>query len=90
MAPSKTSSGDVQYTMFTIISCWVFLMLSADFFFSKSIFSKSFLGNTIGESNCLDPDQDRRSVGLVLDPNCLQRYKRYTAEDKIRRWQAHR
>ena len=24
-------------------------------------------------SNCLDPDQDRRSVGSDLGPNCLQR-----------------
>ena len=24
-------------------------------------------------SNCLDPDQDRHSVGPYLGPNCLQR-----------------
>ena len=28
--------------------------------------------NTIRVSNCLDPDQDRHSVGLDLGPNCLQ------------------
>ena len=30
-------------------------------------------------SNDLDPDQDRRSVGPNLGPNCLQRL---TADDK--------
>ena len=29
--------------------------------------------NTIRVSNDLDPDQDRRSVGSGLGPNCLQR-----------------
>ena len=29
--------------------------------------------NTISVSNGSDPDQDRRSVGPDLDPNCLQR-----------------
>ena len=28
---------------------------------------------TIGVSNSLDPDQDRHSVGLHLDSNCLQK-----------------
>ena len=32
-------------------------------------------------SNGLDPDQDRRSVGLDLGPNCLQRN---SADDKLR------
>ena len=31
-------------------------------------------------SNCLDPDQDRCSVGPHLGPNCLQRF---SADDKV-------
>ena len=42
-------------------------------FFSKSTFSKNSFRNTIRVSNGLDPDQDRRSVGPDLGPNCLQR-----------------
>ena len=41
-------------------------------FFKVKFFRISFR-NTIRVSNCLDPDQDRRSVGPYLDPNCLQR-----------------
>ena len=37
-----------------------------------SFFKKKFR-NTIRESNCLDPDQDRHSVDPDLGPNCLQR-----------------
>ena len=53
------------------------LPLSADFF--KIIFSKNSFRNTIRVSNSLDPDQDRRSVGPNLGPNCLQRL---SADDK--------
>ena len=41
--------------------------------FSKLIFSKKYMKNTISMSNSVDPDQDRHSVGPDLDPNCLQR-----------------
>ena len=47
--------------------------------FSKSTFSKNSFRNTITVSNSLDPDQDRRSVGPDLGPNCLQRL---SADDK--------
>ena len=46
----------------------------------KTIFNKFFEEVvTIRVSNSLDPDQDGRSVGPDLDPNCLQRL---SAEDK--------
>ena len=35
--------------------------------------------NFLRVSNCLDPDQDRHSVGPDLGPNCLQRL---TADEK--------
>ena len=34
---------------------------------------KKYFRNTITVSNSLDPDQDRRSVGPDLGPNCLQK-----------------
>ena len=42
------------------------------FFFKMNFLKKSFR-DTIRVSNGLDPDQDRRSVGPDLGPNCLQR-----------------
>ena len=42
-------------------------------FFVCDIFNITFSKNTIRVSNCLDPDQDRHSVGPDLGPNCLQR-----------------
>ena len=48
------------------------LLLSADFF-QNELFQKNSFRNTIRVSNSLDLDQDRRSVGLDLGPNCLQR-----------------
>ena len=45
--------------------------MSDDFFFKINLF-KIFFWNTIRVSNCLDPDQDRHSVGPDLGPNCLQ------------------
>ena len=41
-------------------------------FFSKLAFSIKSFRNKISVSNGLDPDQDRRSVGPDLGPNCLQ------------------
>ena len=49
------------------------LLSSCDFFFSKLTLSKNSLNYTIGESNSLDPDKDRHSVGPDLGPICLQR-----------------
>ena len=45
---------------------------SADFF-SKSIFSKNSLENTIRVPNSLDPDRAQCFVGPDLGPSCLQR-----------------
>ena len=39
----------------------------------KINFFKNSITNTIRVSNGLDSDQDRRSVGPDLGPNCLQR-----------------
>ena len=49
--------------------CWL-----ADFFSSKLTVSKNSFMNTITVSNSLDLDQDPRSVGPDLGPNCLQRF----------------
>ena len=46
---------------------------SADFFFFKINFLKTFLMNTTGISNSLDPDLARRFVGPDLGPNCSPR-----------------
>ena len=56
------------------------LSLSSDDFFSKLTFSKITFRNTIGISNSLDPDQDKRNVGPDLGPNCLQRL---SADDNL-------
>ena len=53
------------------VSC--FFLSSADFFFSKSSFSKNYFKITIRVSNRLGPDQARQNVGPDLGPNCLQR-----------------
>ena len=47
---------------------------------SADVFKKSSR-NTISVSNGLDPDQDQRSVGPDLGPNCSQRL---SADDKRR------
>ena len=57
-----------------IFSCF---LLSADFL--KLTFSKNSFRNTIRVSNGLDPDQDRRSAGPDLGPNCLQKLKKLYA-----------
>ena len=57
------------------------LLLSSADVFSKSTFSYNSFRNTIRVSNGLDPDQDRRSVGPDLGPNCFQRL---SADDKSR------
>ena len=48
------------------------LLSSADFLFKINFLKNSFR-NTIRVSNCLDPNQERLSVGSDLGPNCLQR-----------------
>ena len=53
----------------------MFLLSSADFLLKKTY------RNSICASNGLDPDQDRRSVGPDLGPNCLQRL---SADDNTR------
>ena len=60
------------------IACWVILnafLPSADFFSSKSTFSKKALWITIKVSNSLDPDQARYIVGPDLGPNHPQSYQ---------------
>ena len=47
-------------------------MSSADFFFKINFFQNTFQEHYITVSNGSDPDQDRRSVGLDLGPNCLR------------------
>ena len=44
-------------------------------FFKINFFRKVLSGNTIRESNSLDPDRDRRFVGPVPGPNFLQNYQ---------------
>ena len=65
-----------------VSSFFMLLLFSSDFFLKMHFFKKlilkkksaeSFFWNTIRVSNGLDPDQDRRSVGPDLCPNCLQR-----------------
>ena len=59
-----------------------------DFFFSSVNFFRNQLKKIYQEYHqsvkYLNPDQARRFVGPDLGPNCLQRF---SAEDKIRRWQ---
>ena len=50
--------------------------------FYKINYFKTFFQETMIVSNDLDADQDRRSVGPDLDPNCLSRL---SADDKGRR-----
>ena len=50
----------------------MFLFSSADFL-QNEVFKNKPPRITIGVSNCLDPDQDRHSVGLHLGSNCLQK-----------------
>ena len=62
-----------------------FTFLSYVPFFKNQYFSKKkVFRNTIGVSNSLDPDRDRRSVGPDLDPNYLQMF--ITADDRSRCW----
>ena len=58
------------------------LLLSSVEFFSKLTFSKNSVMNTFGMSNSLDLDQDQRSFGPDLGPNCLQTTK--VAPSKVR------
>ena len=67
--------------MWVLIESWVifYVLLSSADFFSKLTFFKHSFRNAIRVSNGLDPDQDQRSVGPDLGPNCLQRS---SADDK--------
>ena len=58
----------------TMYACMVNsqVMSSAECF-QNQLFKKKSLESTIGVSNILDSDQDRRFVGPDLHPNCLQR-----------------
>ena len=52
------------------------LMPSAGVFFFSKLTFQIYLSGTLSlirVSNDLDPDQDRRSVGAKLGPECLQR-----------------
>ena len=60
------------------------LLLSSADFFQIQFFKKNSIKNSIRVSNSLDPDQDQRSVGPYLGPNCLQRL---SADDKSCRYQ---
>ena len=60
------------------------LLLSSAAFFFKIIFLKKCFRNTIGLPKSLDPDQDRRSVGPDLGPNCLQGLEGYGKNRSIR------
>ena len=51
-------------------SCFYFRLLT---FFKIKFFTNKPAEITIGVSNSLDPDQDRRSDGLHLGSNCLQK-----------------
>ena len=48
------------------------LLLSADFFFNIYFLENKSFRNILRMSNGLDQDQDRRSVGPDLGPNCLR------------------
>ena len=62
--------NDPQYNIsIFFFACWVIFALLLS---SADLFQNNNFRNTIRESNGLDPDQDRRSVGPDLGPNCLQ------------------
>ena len=48
---------------------FMFLLLSADFFFKIKLFKNFFQEHR--ESNGLDPDEDQLSVSPDLGPHCL-------------------
>ena len=58
---------DNPFHAFDVVGCF--------FFVFKINFFKTYLSGTLSEysSNDLDPDQDRRSVGAKMGPECLQR-----------------
>ena len=66
---------------------WVYfhVLLSSDFFFSKSSFSKNSFQNTIRVSNSLDADQARH-VRPELDPNCLQNFQHRALVGRVKNW----
>ena len=61
----------IKYVCLTLcmLGDFSYFLSSADFFLFKVFFYRNTLRGSIG----LDTDQDRRSVGLDLSPNCLQR-----------------
>ena len=67
-------------TFLQTLACWVILHA----FCCLLIFLQNHLfRNTIGVSENVDPDQDRRSVGPGLGINCLQK-SRVSADDSSR------
>ena len=60
------------------------LLLSSAAFSSKLTFAKYSFRNTIRLSIGLNPDQDRRSVGPELGPNCLQRTKVAASGERVK------
>ena len=50
--------------------------------------TSSLSGNAIRVSNSLDPDQDRRSVGPDLGPNCLQRIIVTASKERVKKFKS--
>ena len=75
-----------EFILTLLLACWVIFhaFVVVCLHFSKITFLKKSFRKTVRVSNGLDPDQDRRSVGLFLDPNCLQKL---SVDDKSRRYQ---
>ena len=58
------------YLTLCMLCILFFLLLLSSAVFSKLTFKKKSFGKPIRVPNGLDPDQDRRSVGPDLGPNC--------------------
>ena len=73
--------GASSFTALALCACWVFLyafVVICRLFSELTVYKKEDkIRSTIRVSNGLDPDQDRRSVGPDLGPNCLQRLSAY-------------
>ena len=61
--------NDLTLCMMGNCSCFCCHLLT---FFRIIFFQKILPKNTVRVSNSLDPDQDRRSFGPDLGPNCLK------------------
>ena len=57
---------------------------SADFFFSKSTFSKNSSRNTIRVSNSLDPDQAQQNIGLIWVQTVFKGYQQTTLGGEVK------